>query len=292
MKPGRTPAAGLSAAFAFAWVAMLTGPAAAEEPVTIPIPSVWELVEVSPVTMFDSNPRGMANHREYYTREGEVCFLEPGESFPESRHCLQVELAPNARSVITPDGERHPSEVLALSEASLSLRFPDDSVLEFRRLDDAAVGAPIRPQSLHVLRVSEGEQLAAREVEYVEASGLDGPRALLGVWEVIGYRNVPYPDLPPYGFPNEKWVFDGTRLVVVPPASAELAEGRAQAYSRTDGELSLSQESASFGVSFDAWGDLLLTTPRGVMRLRQLGRDPQEIPVIPTKVTLLEPAGE
>lgn len=265
-------------------------PAISAEPATFPTPSVWELVEVSPVTMMDSNPRGISNHREYYTTEGKVCFLEPVETFPAVLNCLDVSFSLGRRLLVAPDGEEYSSEVLGLTSASFSLRFPDESVFEYQRLDDAAIEAPIRPRSLHVLRVAEGEQLTARDVEYLDPSTVEQPRTLLGVWEVIEHSDVPYMDLPPYGFPNEKWVFTNSHLFRVAPDGTRLADAESQLYTRAADDLRLADEEESLRINYNPWGDLVLTSPRGAVTLRQLTIDAARIPAIPTKVALLVPA--
>jgi hypothetical protein len=260
---------------------------AASQAATWPVPSVWELIEVSPVTMLDSNPRGMSNRREYYTPDGLLCILDPAETTGESSDCIKVALTKDRRVVTTPDGEKYVAEILAFTPERATLAFPDGSTFEYRRLPDDAAVHPIRPHSLHVLKAQSGQQLRAQDVRYVERARGDVPASLIGVWEAIEFRDFPYADLPPYGFPNLKWVFGVDYVAQISPTATVVSKDERSAYKLASSQLSVPALDRVFTVSFDRWGDLVLASTRGTVTLRQLSTDPHEIPAIPEKVAVL-----
>ena len=271
---------------------LLALPLEASEHPSWPTPSVWELVEVSPVTMFDSNPRGWPNQREFYTAEGELCLLQPHETFPEIRRCVDVTFSDDQRLVSTPDGKQHSATIVDLSATNAVLDFPDGSRFEYRRIEDDGFEVPIRPHSLHVLQVSSGPQIRASDVHYVEPPQNGSGRSLVGVWEEIEHRNVPYRDLPPYGFPNMKWVFDDASVAAIAADAVDVPANAGAPYTREGEWLIFGDSEERLGISFNRWGDLELKTPSGTIVLRQLTDDPQDIEAIPAKVTLLIPADE
>lgn len=252
------------------------------------VPGAWELVELSPVSMMDSNPRGFANHREYYRGDGSICFLRPSEAFSEVKNCLAVRFDGNSRVITGPDGSERFSTVIDISKDLVTIQFPDESIFSFKRLDDRNGLLPIKPQSLHVLEVNEGPQLRAQDVNYLNVPRSAAKRQLVGVWEVIEYRDVPSNDMPPYGFPNYKWVFEKERWAQISPTSDQVSEDEWFQYTFDGAVLRFEGgEAEKVNVSFSRWGDLLLSAQSEQMTLRQLTTDPDEIPVLPFKVCVL-----
>lgn len=255
----------------------------------IPLPSAWQLEEVTPVSLMDSSPTGLANHREYYSEDGKICIIGPNETLTENEACFEVSFDKNTRSIVDPENDEPTAAEFSWVDGRLIFRFPDATEFRLRPISIESLQSRVRPESLLVVNIKEESRSGVPEVMYVDASQPGDNRSLVGVWETIQHVMKFSPDLPPYGMPNRKWVFTKTHVALLEPEQTEPDADGWRPYVVDGTRLSLSDEGHLYRFTFDEWGDLILhVDDKDMIRLRQVSLNPEEIPALPSKIALLE----
>ncbi|MCU1347642.1 MAG: hypothetical protein JWO56_672 [Acidobacteria bacterium] len=261
---------------------------AADRPAADPhaIEGVWQLVAASPVAPDDIDPHGMLNQKLYLTADGKIYLMRPEETFSAGIPSAHYEYDGTTRKVTMPDGSVR-SDPAQIAGDTMKVTMRDGQVLTYRRVaGEHALERSLAPISVEV--VSGNASPLPPEPKYDDADHSKQPFAerIRGVWEVVRYAKLKG-DLPATGFANDKYVIDGKQIAVLPPDAKTIAA--ALPY-RVSGEQLLvgTQEPAIWTVAFNEWHQLVLTRDDAEISLRLVQKATNAIPVIPTRVAVVD----
>ncbi len=251
----------------------------------------WELIDVTGVTLMNSPPRGLAAHKEYYQKNGKLAIIPADEKFNEKSVTVTYKIKNSKRTITTPDGTERSGNLVINKKGHLVIKYGEREVWTYKKLKgDKAYDKEIEPKSVVVIQTKDPkEQLTCLDVKYDEKdySKLPLEKRVIGVWEVIAAVNSP--ELPPYGFPNDKTVFTkGNQFYKIDSTVIKLEGQRAVEYSIKGNDLQLNLGSRKHinKLSFNKWGHLEINYKGFIIRLKLLTRDTDKIPLIPSKVSL------
>ena len=261
----------------------------------------WELVGLAPVSGDAASPRGQANVKERYAPDGTLSLVRPDGTLA-SPDTVTLDYAVDGARLTLDAGDGR------TRSASVAFAGPDEMVVRpergaerlYRRMEGPdAIDRQLEPKSLLVLARAASE-LGSPPV--VPTPGPpDRPDApaghrVIGVWEVVEHRDARRTAVPPFGFMNDVWTFDGTRVSLRLRGPSGDVEPGPMPYAVTDDELAVGAPGRGFALAlaFDEWGRLLLDAGdgTGTTVLRLVARDADAAPAIPPRVTLLGLAGE
>lgn len=254
---------------------------------------VWELVDVTPVTLMDSNPRGVTNVKEYYAEDGTLFFIPPDKPLTEKAYSVKYSVKNGKRTLTSSDGRQFSAEISFPSQNELVVTQQKGDKWFYRRLvGERAYDQELEPVSREVLSLKEPFESNSRPVHYDNSdySTLDIKKRLLGVWEVVEHREVSRNDAPPYGFLNDLWNFSEQGVSIVfrtsgsdiwpEPIRYEVEQDRLKTDAPEIGGPLL--------VSFDKWGRLILTNDRETQVLKLITKANVHSSLVPIKITLIK----
>lgn len=267
-------------------VASMAAPLRAADPhpaASASIEGMWRLVAASPVAPSAIDPRGMVNQKLYFSKDGRIFLLRPEEKLTPDIPSAAYVFDGKTRKVTLPDGQVR-NDPAQITGDTLNVTMPDGQQLTYRRVTGDQTFAPM---SVEV--VSTGKS-PAPEPKYDDADHSQQPTAerIRGVWEVVRYAKVSG-EIPAQGFPNEKYVIDAKQIAIIPP-DAKTTDHRLPYEIAGDSMLVAAGGDApsTWSVSFNQWQQLVLTREDAEVTLRLIQKSTESIPVLPTKVALVE----
>jgi hypothetical protein len=227
----------------------------------------------------------MVNQKLYFSKDGRIFLLRPEEKLTADIPSAAYEFDGKTRKVTLPDGKVR-NDPAQITGDTLAVTMPDGQQLTYRRIPgEHADEQTFAPISVEV--VATGKTIA--EPKYDDADHSQQPLAerIRGVWEVVRYAKLSG-DVPPHGFPNEKYVIDAKQIAIVPP-DAKTTDRRLPYELANDAMLvATGQAPATWSVSFNPWQQLVLTREDAEVTLRLVQKSTDSVPVLPTKVALVE----
>jgi hypothetical protein len=258
------------------------------------VQGTWQLVEVLVPSVADSNPRGIPTVKEHYTADGRLYFIAPTEVMSDTTQWVTCRIEGAKRTVRAANGRT----------AVATLSFPDPETLivtqrggdqwRYTRLKgDDAPNRRLEPLSVEVLKTSDADNTSAFRYDDRDYSSQPLKKRVIGVWEVIAYRNVPIQDAPPYGFLNDVWIFDTSSVSIVVRMRGSEQKGLKLTYSLKDGKFEMQSQDSPVRVTFDAWGHMVLDFGNHTIVLKLITKNAaQKATLPPVKVALMSLQGE
>ena len=147
------------------------------------------------------------------------------------------------------------------------------------RIDDKAIETQtLAPESVEYLPPTKPADVLAFAYDSSDDSKLPLAQRLIGQWDSVEISGYGAGDFPPYGAPNETWVFDGKQLTRYDRHHPD--EPSSSEYHVADGALLGKGGAVPF--SFDKWGRLVVGEPDGMRTvLKRINRDGTGKPKIP-----------
>jgi hypothetical protein len=261
--------------------------ATADEP--NPLLGSWRLVAAIPANEQDSSPNGIRNLRLRFGADGKATLVDPSETLAESKASNDYTLDGSALSLkLDEDRVLHGVVEPGPGEAR-TIRFVETGMAwTLQRIDDKLLETRVAPESVEYLPPATAASAMAFRYDDADYSKLPVAERLVGQWDVVEISGYGAGDFPPYGAPNETWVFDGRQLTrhdrhhPDEPVSSE--------YHVTGGTLLGKGGAVPF--SFDAWGRLVVGEPDGMRTvLRRINRDGAgKVQIPPLRIVLGYPA--
>ena len=204
----RTFLRSLLAACAFAMVA---GAAAAEPN---PLLGSWRLVAASPGNMQDSSPNGVRNLRIRFGADGKAVLVDPTETLSESTTRNAYSVDGNTLTLQIGEGEELHGAIEKLPGEGVSITYLESGMTwSLRRISDGAIETQkLPPESVQYIPPATLAAVEAYRYDDSDDSQLPTAQRVVGQWEVVEISGYGAGDFPPYGAPNEVWVFDGKQL--------------------------------------------------------------------------------
>jgi len=251
------------------------------------IRGTWELVDASPVTLLDSNSRGLENHKLYYADDGVVWLIGAGGTLKDGS-AAKYTFNGRARTVTLPDGTVS-TDPVSISGDTMIVTLISRRRLTYRRLRGAnAYDRALAPESREVLARADDKPQVIAAYDDRDYSKQPLAERIRGVWESVHYSHL-REEPPPYGFPNEKYVITATTVALVAPNETKAkAESTYGCKVRGDRLIILDKEPSTWTISFDRWKRLVIDNGEYRVALRLLSKSTERIPEIPVKIALLE----
>ena len=249
------------------------------------IVGTWERVAASPVSLMDSDPRGFSNHKVYYTPDGKVFILEPDEALSITSVAFRYRFDGKALTLVTPGGEEHTTSA-AIKGDIMTVDTEGGGTFTYRRMSGHRPwDRQLEPRSLLILKSNDGQYAPEPRYDTRDYSKQPMAERVRGVWEVVGYSRVEPRELPPYGFPNDKYVFDGRRVSMMPPNVSNVDPDRSGVYQIRGNAIHVDDE--RWTLSFNRWGHMVLDQGEFVVTLKLISKKTATIPIIPVRIALL-----
>lgn len=262
-------------------VLALAAATAAPDPTTLY--GVWMMCDRGLQYMEETDPRGDPNLRMLLTPDGRVRlgWPDPAGNPPEAARSGRYTYR-DGHLALEIDGR---STGLDLRGDGATLIATAATGLETRLCplgqDAAQLERPVPAYSLTAVITVDGE-VANRLPQWrppptpPTASGTDG------VWEIVRIVAPARADMPPYGYPTRKLVLRGEQVCVLRAEDTRVDAGRCR-------PLADIVDPGERPVRTGAAG-LLLRHAGSETHLRWIGPDRDDIPVVPTRIVLLETA--
>lgn len=260
----------------------------------------WELIDITSVNVADSSPRGQPAIKHYYSVDGKMYGLAANEKLNQKTDSAPYTFSNGVRTLTKPSGEILQTKIDFPATNTMRYFFDEgNEIWTFRKmLQDKAYNAEIEPRSVEVLRtIDKSKQLTCLDVKYDtnDYSKLTLKKRSIGVWEVIAYKNFPTSEMPPYGFPNEKYVFtENGKFFKIEAFETEIPTEQSPyevkgntIIVRLKNEKGEESKQIFEKVKFDQWGRMVLPYKDIEIVLKLLQRDTTKIPVLPGKICLL-----
>lgn len=242
-----------------------------------PLLGSWQLVAAIPGSEQDSAPNGIRNLRVRFAADATL--VDPTETLDESKAHSKYSIEGNTLTLqMGEGGDLHGAIDAKGVEATIS--FAETGMTwTLHRIDDKTIRTQrLPPESVEYLPPATPAAIAAFKYDTADYSKLPVAERLVGQWESVEVSGYGAGDFPPYGAPNEVWVFDGKRLTrhdryhPDEPASSE--------YHIADGALL--GKGGAIPFSFDEWGRLVVGETDGERTvLRRISREPSDKPAMP-----------
>ena len=245
----------------------------------------WELIDASPVSFNSSDPRGIINHKLYYTADGKMFIIAPDRKLEESNVPVSYTFDDGVRTLTLPGGEVHESRV-AFAGDRMRVRTEDGVMLTYRRMaGDRPYDRAIEPRSLEVLDLGDEQRRAPR---YDSTDYSKQPLALRirGIWEVMKYTKVKFQP-PAEGFPNDKYVITADEVAMISPVATRI-EGESRGRYRLEGNTMVVDDGSRWEISFNKWQRLVMKRDDAELTLRLVSKDTKTIPPLPIRIVLYE----
>ncbi|MGZ7078108.1 MAG: hypothetical protein ACXVJT_01735 [Thermoanaerobaculia bacterium] len=246
----------------------------------------WELIDATPVTLQNSDPHGIVNHKLYFTADGRMFIIAPEEKLDTNDTPVQYVFDGSVRTLTLPGGEVHRSSV-KLSGNTMKVTTEDGVTFTYRRLTgDRAYDRTIEPRSVEILETEDHAQSKQPRYDTTDYSKVAMPQRIRGVWEIVRYRNVKF-EAPLYGFPNDKYVITSREVAMVAP-SATKVDGDSRGKYHLEGTTMVVDDGSRWGLAFNQWQQLVLTRDDAEITMRLVTKDTRTIPALPVKIVLYE----
>jgi hypothetical protein len=252
----------------------------------------WELTYVAPVNADDSEPKGITNIRFHFADDGKLYTLLPGDSLADGLEIVNYVFADNVLTVIQPGQDSVLLNLFFNDSISFSFSWEGAPSRTFRKMNDPNTALkPIEPKSIQLINTGDTSNynITYDDKDY---SSLPYAQRLTGNWEVMAYENISHGDMPPYGFLNDTWSFNGKKIQIF--SRMDQKEIFAD-YIPANGDIVVTTEDSSkviMKAEFNKWGHLVLDTGKEIIKLKLISKDTSKIPTTPLKVVLLKLTGE
>ena len=236
-----------------------------------PLLGSWQLVAAIPGSEQDSSPNGIRNLRVHFDADGQSTLVDPTETLAESTARSKYSVDGNTLTLAMGEGGDLHGAVEAKGDAATITFVETGMAWTLQRIGDGAIRTQrLAPESVEYLPPATPAAVAAYKYDDADYSKLPVAERLVGQWESIEVSGYGAGDFPPYGAPNEVWVFDGKRLTRhdrYPPDEPISSE-----YHVADGALL--GKGGAIPFSFDAWGRLVVGEADGERTvLKRITRD-------------------
>ena len=251
------------------------------------IRGTWELVDASPITLVDSNARGLENHKLYYADDGSV-WLIPADGKLKDGSAAHYTFNGHARTVTLSDGTVS-TDPVSIGGDTMIVTLISKRRLTYRRLHGAnAYDRALAPESREILARADDKPQVIVTYDDRDYSKQPLPERIQGVWESVSYTKL-RDEPPPYGFPNEKYVITLNSVALVAPNETKTKADSTYGY-RLNGSrlLILDKDPSTWTLSFDRWNRLVIDNGEYRVTLRLIQKTTGAIPEIPVKIALLE----
>jgi hypothetical protein len=244
-----------------------------------PLLGSWQLVAAIPANEQDSSPNGIRNLRVHFDADGQSTLVDPTETLGEAKAHGKYTLDGNTLTLSMGEGGDLHGAVAAKGDDATITFLETGMTWTLRRIDDESIKSErLPPESVEYMPPATPAAVAAYKYDTADYSKLPAAERLIGHWESIEVSGYGAGDFPPYGAPNEVWVFDGKRLTrhdryhPNEPISSE--------YHVADGALL--GKGGAIPFSFDEWGRLVVGEPEGEKTvLKRISRDASGKPTMP-----------
>jgi hypothetical protein len=244
-----------------------------------PLLGSWQLVAAIPANEQDSSPNGIRNLRVHFGADGQSTLVDPAETLAESKAQSKYALDGNTLTLAMGEGGELHGAVDVKGDAATITFLETGMAWTLQRIDDKAIRTQrLPPESVEYMPPATPAAVAAYKYDSGDYSKLPVAERLIGQWESIEVSGYGAGDFPPYGAPNEVWVFDGKSLTrhdryhPNQPVSSE--------YHVADGTLL--GKGGAIPFSFDEWGRLVVGEPDGERTvLKRINRDGGGTPKMP-----------
>lgn len=246
------------------------------------IVGTWELISASPVTAADSDPHGTANHKLHFTTDGVMYVVEPSAKLSKSSPSVRYLFDGRKRTVIASDGHRE-SNPTKIAGDTMTVTTREGGTLVYRRLDADRELAPI---SLEVVAVEGAHKPPVIHYDDRDSSKLPMRDRIRGVWEAVQYADVDAGDVPPFGFPNDKFVITDKTVTIVPPNETAITRAHPTGNYVFGGDKLIVDKDEVWKISFDRWQRLVIRRADATITMRLITRSTSTIPKLPVKIAL------
>jgi hypothetical protein len=174
----------------------------------------WRLVAAIPGNMQDSSPNGVRNLRLRFSTDGVATLVDPAEILSQSTTRNPYALDGNTLTLQLGDSQEIHGALEKLPGEGASVTFLETGMTwSLRRIADKSIEKQRLPaESVQYIPPATLASVEAFKYDGADDSQLPVPERLKGQWEVVEISGYGAGDFPPYGAPNEVWVFDGTHL--------------------------------------------------------------------------------
>jgi hypothetical protein len=154
------------------------------------------------------------NLRLRFATDGTATIVDPLETLSQSTTRNTYGLDGNTLTLHIGEGEEVHGAVEKLPGGGLSITYLESGMTwSLRKLPGGAIETQkLAPESVQYIPPATLASVEAYKYDQSDDSALPTPQRLVGQWEVVEISGYGGGDFPPYGAPNEVWVFDGTRL--------------------------------------------------------------------------------
>jgi hypothetical protein len=240
--------------------------------------------------MQDTSPNGIRNLRLRFSADGKATLVDPTETLAKSKASNRYEFAENTLTLTMGEGEELHGGVEASKDAATITFLETGMSWTLARIPDSDIETKtLAPESVEYLPPTKPADVLAFTYDSSDDGAQPAAQRLIGQWDAVEISGYGAGDFPPYGAPNETWVFDGKRLTrhdrhhPDEPVSSE--------YHVADGTLLGKGGAVPF--SFDAWGRLVVGEPDGMRTvLKRINRDGSgKVKIPPLRIVLGYPRG-
>lgn len=253
---------------------------------------VWRLVEVNAIAMQDSPPRGQINRKEVYTDDGKLLVVMPDQPFAEARTMGSYEVQDTVRVFTTPEGETTATPIQWLDADHFFYEFtPGERWYYARVTGPEARDAQWEPRSVIVVRLSAGEEPTLRDFAYdnTDDRAMPWDKRVIGTWETIRIagRAVNGPDMPPYGMPNDRYLFGADGVLRKVHANNQADRQDEPVHFKVEGNKLTIEEQFELHFWFNRWGQLVLEQPGVQTTFKRISFETKNVPAGPVIIALL-----
>ena len=251
------------------------------------IRGTWELVDASPVTLVESNTHGMENHKLYYADDGTLWLIGAQQTLKDGS-AAKYTFDGQKRTVTLPD-DTVSTDPVAIHGDTMVVSLISGRKLTYRRLHGTKpYDRPLPPVSHEVLARADDKPQVRVTYDDGDYSKQRLGERIRGVWESVQYSHVRN-ELPPYGFPNEKYVITAGTVALVAPNETKTRSDATYGYKLNgDKLLILDKDPSTWTISFDRWNRLVIDNGEYQVALRLIRKPTDRIPEIPVRIALLE----
>ena len=273
--------------FLLSAVAASASAAAADNPLL----GSWRLVAAIPGNMQDSSPNGVRNLRIRFGADGKAVLVDPTETLSTSTTRNDYSFEANTLTMQVGEGQELHGAVEKLPGEGLSITYLESGMTwSLRKIPASAIETQkIAPESVQYIPPATLASVEAYKYDEGDDSALPVPQRLVGQWEVVEISGYGGGDFPPYGAPNEVWVFDGTQLTRHDNYHPDKPES--SAYHVAGGMLV--GEGGAIPFRFDEWQRLVVGEKDSEHTvLKRINRDPKgKVSMPPLRIILGYPRG-
>ena len=256
-----------------------------------PLLGSWRLVAAIPGSMEDS-PNGVRNLRIRFGTDGKAVLVDPTETLASSTTRNKYSVEGNTLTLqVGDDKELHGAIEKLPGGEGFSITYLESGMTwSLRKIPDSAIETQtLAPESVQYIPPATLATVEAYKYDDGDDSALPVPQRLVGQWEVVEISGYGGGDFPPYGAPNEVWVFDGAQLTRHDNYHPD--KPQASAYHVAGGLLV--GEGGSIPFRFDEWQRLVIGEKDSEYTvLKRINRNPKgQVSMPPLRIILGYPRG-